>query len=90
MNRQEIIDELRLIFPTPPIYQSRKVGDIHEWILQKGIEGGRQEVIDYLENLWGLSSTPHVEDVYPTENRPAADEYGRAAAPASSAGANPG
>lgn len=92
MNRHELIDQLRTYFPTPPIYQTRRVGEIHEWILERGIEAGRKEVIDYLENLWGLSPNPHreLEDVRTPENRPAADEYGRTAAPASPAGPDPG
>jgi hypothetical protein len=79
---EHLIADLERRFPSPPIYHRARMVCPEEWILERGIEAGRAEVIHYLKALWGVIDTPldpQDTNVRTPENRPAADEYGRSA-----------
>lgn len=90
MTHEALIRELQRLFPTPPLYQTPRLVSTEEWILQRGIEAGRAQVIDYLKDIWGLSPQSYEDDdnVSSPQNRISADEYCRATAPYPANGAD--
>lgn len=78
MTNAHLIEELKERFPFGPIYRAPRITNVEDWILQRGIEAGREEVIVYLAALWGVIEAPYEDppDVRPTQDRIPADLYG--------------
>ena len=89
---ERIIRELEETFPYTPIHAAPRIQNVEDWILQRGIEAGREEVIIYLRAKWGVDESRFIpEDVYSPQNRIPADLYGTASpAPYPEPGTDPG
>lgn len=77
MTHADTIQELKERFPYGPIYRAPRITNVEDWILQRGIEAGREEVIVYLAALWGVIESPEEELPYvrSPQNRISADQY---------------